>query len=58
MDFGKEELEREFEVNSRKQKKLQNEPENSSDSQLIEEQSGLIQELQRQISELPQQTQR
>ena len=33
-------------------KKLQNEPENSSDSQLIEEQSGLIQELQRQISEL------
>lgn len=33
-------------------KKLQNEPENSSDSQLIEEQSRLIREQQEQISEL------
>lgn len=33
-------------------KKLQNEPENSSDSQLIEEQYGLIGELQEEISEL------
>lgn len=34
------------------EKKMQNEPENSSDSQLIEEQSRLIGELQGQISEL------